>query len=138
MNAALPAVDAFYEQAACGLLATDAGGMIVRANATIHAWLGAQADALIGKLRFCDLLSVGARLFHHTRCVPLLELEGAVNEIQVDLHTLDGRRLPVLLNIVRRPGADGAWLDHWAVFGSTGRHAYEHALLGARKVAEDA
>ncbi|MDY0962947.1 hybrid sensor histidine kinase/response regulator [Massilia sp. CFBP9026] len=138
MNAALPAVDAFYEQAACGLLATDAAGMIVRANATIHAWLGAQADALTGKLRFCDLLSVGARLFHHTRCVPLLELEGAVNEVQVDLHTLDGRQLPILLNIVRQPGADGGWLDHWAVFRSTGRHAYEHALLGARKVAEEA
>lgn len=88
MNAALPAVDAFYEQAACGLLATDAGGMIVRANATIHAWLGAPSDALAGKLRFCDLLSVGARLFHHTRCVPLLQREGAVNEVQVDLLTL--------------------------------------------------
>jgi len=138
MNAALPAVDAFYEQAACGLLATDADGMIVRANATVHAWLGAPPDALVGKLRFCDLLSPGARLFHHTRCVPLLQLEGAVNEVQVDLLTLDGRHLPVLLNIVRQPAADGAWLDHWAVFRSSGRHAYEHALLGARKVAEDA
>ena len=138
MNAALPAIDAFYEQAACGLLATDAGGMIVRANATIHAWLGAPSDALTGKLRFCDLLSVGARLFHHTRCVPLLQREGAVNEVQVDLLTLDGRHLPVLLNIVRHPGADGAWVDHWAVFRSSGRHAYEHALLGARKVAEEA
>ena len=138
MNAALPAVEAFYEQAACALLVTDAGGMIVRANATLHAWLGAQSDALTGKLRFCDLLSVGARLFLHTRCVPLLEREGAVNEVQVDLLTLDGRHLPVLLNIVRRPGADGAWLDHWAVFRSSGRHAYEHALLDARKVAEEA
>lgn len=138
MNAALPAADSLYEQAACGLLATDANGMIVRANATIHAWLGAQVDALVGKLRFCDLLSVGARLFHHTRCVPLLQLDGAVNEVQVDLLTLDGRHLPVLLNIVRRPDPDGAWLDHWAVFRSSGRHAYEHALLDARKVAEEA
>ncbi len=138
MNAALPAVDSFYEQAACALLATDADGMIVRANATIHAWLGMQDDALVGKLRFCDLLSIGARLFHHTRCVPLLEREGAVNEVQVDLISTDGRHLPVLLNIVRRSGPDGGHLDHWAVFRSSGRHAYEHALLGARKVAEEA
>ena len=138
MNAALPAFDFLYEQAACGLLATDADGMIVRANATIHAWLGLDAGALAGKLRCCDLLAVGARLFHHTRCVPLLQREGAVDEVQLDLLAADGSRLPVLLNIVRRPSADGGWLDHWAVFRSSARHAYEHALLGARKVAEEA
>jgi len=138
MNAALPAFDSLYEQAACGLLATDADGMIVRANTTIHAWLGVDADALAGKLRFCDLMAVGARLFHHTRCVPLLQLEGTVNEVQLDLLAADGGHLPVLLNIVRRPAPGGGWLDHWAVFRSSGRHAYEHALLGARRVAEEA
>ena len=138
MNAALPAVDAFYEQAACGLLATDADGIIVRANATIHAWLGAQAGALAGKTRYRDLLSMGARLHHHVRCEPLLQLEGEVNEVQVDLIAVGGEHVPVLLNIVRRPGADGSYLDHWAVFRSSRRHAYEHALLGARKVAEEA
>ena len=138
MNAALPAIDSLYEQAACGLLATDADGMIVRANATIHDWLGMPPGALAGKMRFCDLLAVGARLFHHTRCVPLLQLEGEVGEVQVDLLTASGDHLPVLLNIARRPNAGGGWLDHCAVFRSSGRHAYEHALLGARKVAEDA
>ena len=138
MNAALPALDSLYEQAACGLLATDADGMIVCANATIHAWLGMPADGLAGKVRFCDLMSVGARLFHHTRCAPLLQLEGEVREVQVDLLAAGGEHLPVLLNIARRPEPGGGWLDHWAVFRSIARHAYEHALLGARKVAEEA
>jgi len=138
MNAALHAFDSLYEQAACGLLATDADGMIVRANATMHAWLGVPAGALAGRVSCCDLLAVGARLFHHTRCVPLLQREGAVSEVQLDLLAANGEHIPVLLNIVRRPEADGAWLDHWAVFRSSGRHAYEHALLDARRVAEEA
>ena len=139
MNLAPPAADALFEHAACGLLTTDADGLILHANATLHAWLGVQAGALAGKLRFCDLLSVGARLFHHTRCVPLLQLDGAVNEVQLDLHAADGRRIPVLVNIARRrDGDDAAPVDHVAVFRSTQRHAYEHALLEARKVAEEA
>src|SRR5690606_4360360 len=96
------------------------------------------SGALAGKVRFGDLLSVGASLFHHTRCVPLLQREGAVSEVQLDLLTADGGHLPVMLNIVRRPDANGAWLDHWAIFRSSGRHAYEHALLEARRVAEEA
>ena len=137
MNAPPPAADALYEHAACGLLATDADGLILHANGTLHAWLGMEAGALAGKVRFCDLLSVGARLFHHTRCAPLLQLQDAVSEVQLDLLTPDARRIPVLVNIVRRRDGDTT-IDHWAVFRSSQRHAYEHALLDARKVAEEA
>ncbi|WP_306395723.1 hybrid sensor histidine kinase/response regulator [Telluria beijingensis] len=137
MNAPPPAADALYEHAACGLVATDADGLILHANGTLHAWLGMEAGALAGKVRFCDLMSVGARLFHHTRCAPLLQLEGTVYEVQLDLLAADARRIPVLVNIVRRRDGDTA-IDHWAVFRSSQRHAYEHALLDARKVAEEA
>ncbi|WP_312511337.1 ATP-binding protein [Massilia sp.] len=142
MDTVQSASDLLFQQAACGLLATDASGIILCINATALAWLGYaedEADALAGKVRMCDLLSVGARLFHHTRCLPLLETQGAVAEIQVDLATRGGGRMPVLINIVRRrePGAMQA-VDHWALFKSVDRHAYEHALLGARRTAEAA
>jgi len=136
MDIILPAADRLFEQAACGLIVTDAHGMILRANATIHAWLGYGPGRLV-TLRMHDLLSMGARMFHHTRCEPLLRAGGAVNEVQVDLLSELGERMPALLNIVRQSDG-GLDVDHWAVFRSGERHAYESALLSARKAAEEA
>ena len=137
MDTVQPVSDLLFEQAACGLLATDAHGMILCANATAHALLGYDSEQLAGKVCMHDLLSVGARLFHHTRCQPLLETEGAVTEVQLDLVARGGVRVPVLINIVRRPDG-GRNVDHWAIFRSSDRHAYEHALLTARRTAEAA
>jgi len=137
MTSLQSASDLLFQQAACGLLATDADGMILCANATFHTWLGYDAGELAGQVCMLDLLSIGARLFHHTRCRPLLDTEGAVAEIQLDLITREGGRLPVLINIARRTEA-GVSVDHWALFKSADRHAYEHALLGARRSAEAA
>ena len=140
MDTLQSASDVLFQQAACGLVATDADGIILCINATALAWLGYapdEADALAGTVRMCELLTVGARLFHHTRCLPLLESQGAVAEIQFDLVTRGGGRLPVLINIVRRRD-DGRVTDHWALFKSAARHAYEHALLSARRTAEAA
>ncbi|WP_229411292.1 hypothetical protein, partial [Massilia sp. WF1] len=36
MDTILPCTDALFEQAACGLLLTDADGLILRANATVR------------------------------------------------------------------------------------------------------
>jgi PAS domain S-box-containing protein len=133
----LPDDDALFEHAACGLLLTDANGLILRANATVRAWLGYEEAELAGKLRMPDLLPVGARLFFHTRCLPMLQVQGSVAEIQVDLRHRGGERRPVLVNIARRQQG-GRAVDHWAVFESAERHAYERELLAARKTAEAA
>jgi len=137
MNAIQPGADALFERAACGLLLTDADGLILRANATVRGWLGYEEDELAGKLRMPDLLPMGARLFHYTHCLPLLRDQGAVAEIQIDLRDRDGERLPVLVNIVRGH-QDGRVVDQWALFQSADRHAYERQLLAARKTAESA
>ncbi|MEW7849085.1 PAS domain-containing protein [Massilia aurea] len=133
MNA-LSAPDLFFDQAACGLMAIHANGMIVSANASLHAWLGLAPGALAGR-PVNELLPAGARLFHHTCCAPRLQLEGAIHDIQTELLTPGGTRLPVLLSIVRRREGD-ADIDHWALFRSAGRHAYENALLCATEAAE--
>ena len=136
MDATLPVTDRHFDQAACGLIVTDAHGMILRANAAIHAWLGYGPGRLV-TLRVHTLFTTGARLYHHTRCAPLLQAEGTVGEVQLDLLSAVGERVPVLLNIVRRR-EDGLDVDHWAVFRSHARHAYENALLGACRAAEEA
>ena len=137
MDTILSGADALFEQAACGLLLTDADGLILRANATVRAWLGYEEAELVGRLRMPDLLPMGARLFHHTHCVPLLQQHGAVAEIQVDLCNRREEHLPVLVNIVRAR-LDGQVVDHWALFQSADRHAYECELLAARRTAEAA
>ncbi|QGZ38589.1 phospho-acceptor domain-containing protein [Pseudoduganella flava] len=130
----LPA--ALYDDAACALLLVGPDGLIERANRAAHGWLGYAEGELAHHVRILDLLPVGARLFYHTHCQPLLVANGAVEEIQVDLCGRPGR-LPVLINITRRRiGADT--FDHWAIFKASDRQAYERELLLARQTAEAA
>jgi PAS domain S-box-containing protein len=137
MPEGLPGSDILFEQAACALLVTDSDGTILRANAAACAWLGWAQAELVGRQRMLDLLPVGARLFHHTHCMPLLAMQGSVAEIQVDLRDRNQVRVPVLINIVRRREGDREF-DHWALFKATDRRAYERELLAARKAAESA
>ena len=136
MNAALTATDLFFDQAACGLMATDAHGMILTANASLHAWLGMTPGALVGT-RLHDLLPASARLFHYTCCVPRLQSEGAAHDIQIDLLMAGGARLPILVQLVRQRDGDRE-IDHWALFRAGGRHAYENALLCKSEAADGA
>jgi PAS domain S-box-containing protein len=135
VDTSLPGADALFEQAACGLLLTDADGLILRANAAVRTWLGYEEAELVGKLRMPDLLPTGARLFHDTHCLPLLQDHGAVTEIQLELCNRLEERLPVLVNIVRSHHA-GRVIDQWALFPAAERHAHECELLAAHERAE--
>nr|WP_229430095.1 ATP-binding protein [Pseudoduganella umbonata] len=126
-----------FDHAACALVLAGEDGVILKANATACAWLGYDEAELAGKVRMRDLLPVGARLFYHTHCQPILEVQGSVAEIQVSLVNRRKERLPMLVNIVRRREGDAS-VDHWALFKSADRHAYERELLAARKAAEAA
>ena len=134
---AQPSGDILFDHAACALLLTGVDGVILRANATACTWLGYEEEELVGKVRMHDLLPVGARLFYHTHCQPILQVQGSVAEIQVDLRNRRQERLPMLINISRRADADGM-VDHWALFKASDRRAYERELLAARKAAEAA
>jgi PAS domain S-box-containing protein len=133
----LPPGEELFDHAACGLLLTDANGLVLCVNTTICHWLGYEKEELVGKMRMLDLLPVGARLFHHTHCQPILQVQGSVAEIQVDLRNRRQERLPMLINISRRQMGEHS-VDHWAVFKAADRQAYERELLSARKAAETA
>ncbi len=136
-DAALPPLDALYEQAGCGLLVTDAKGLILRVNATLCAWLGFTADELVGQARIHDRLPVGARLFHQTHCEPILQMQGSLAELQLELFDRQKQRVPMLANIARRRHGDRVY-DEWALFVARDRRSYERELLAARKGAERA
>jgi len=124
--------DTLYENAACGLLVTESDGTIRRVNATFAEWMGYRADDLVGTLRFQDLLTVGGRVFHQTHWQPLLQMQGSVSEVKLDIVRQNGERMPVLLNAIRRSHG-GRIFHELAVFVATDRHKYEVELLHARK-----
>ncbi|MBC7896565.1 MAG: response regulator [Cytophagaceae bacterium] len=133
----LPAYDALFEHAACGLLVTSPDGTIQRVNTTFCEWLGYAADELISTRRVQDLITVGGRIFHQTHWVPMLQMQGSISEVKLDALHRDGRSIPMLFNAVRRRHGDET-LDELAVLIVSDRQKYERALLVARRGAEEA
>ncbi len=64
-------------------------------------------------------------------------MQGSVAEVKVDIVAADGRRLPTLMNAIRRE-IDGRLLHQIALIVVADRHKYERALLDARKRADAA
>jgi PAS domain S-box-containing protein len=124
-----------YELAPCGLMLTSATGTILRMNATICHWLGYEVGDLLGKFRVQDLLTIGGKVFYQTHCAPLLDMQGSVAEVQLDMRRRDGERIPMLLNIARRQ-CNGTIFEEFALFIATDRKSYERELLAARRTAE--
>jgi sigma-B regulation protein RsbU (phosphoserine phosphatase) len=130
--------DALQEQlqaqldlAPCGLLRTDTSGVIQRVNLTFSQWVGYERDELIGR-KLPDLLTMGARIFHLTHLLPLLQMQGSVSEVKLELVHRDGHTLPMVLNASRHQ-ADGAVFTEIAVFVARDRDKYERELLLARR-----
>ncbi len=116
---------------------TSVDGTIRRANATFCTWIGRTPDELVDKQRLSDLLTIGGRLFHQTHWAPLLQLQGSVGEVKLELLHRDGRKLPMLLNAVRRRHGEVPY-DEIALVIVTDRDRYERELLLARQQAESA
>ena len=120
-----------YEDAACGLMVTEANGTILRANRTFCAWLGRSPSELVGS-RLQSFLSVGAKIFHQTHWAPLLTMQGSLSEVKLEFRHADGRKIPMVLNaVVRKPA--GVERHEIAAFSAHDRHRYEQELVTARQ-----
>jgi sigma-B regulation protein RsbU (phosphoserine phosphatase) len=140
-DTALLADDAeeLYDRAPCAYLSTTPEGIVVKVNQTFLTWTGLSRADLVGRRRFADLLSVGGRIYHETHFAPMLQLQGSVREMALDMVTADGGRLPVLVNAVLERGPDGApRVIRVALFDATERRQYERELVRARRTAEEA
>jgi sigma-B regulation protein RsbU (phosphoserine phosphatase) len=141
-DAGFPAIleddaDDLYEHAPCGNLSTMLDGTIAKVNATLLGWLGYTREELVGLRRFSDLLTVGGRLYHETHFAPLLQMQGEVGGVALELRAKDGERLPVLVSSVVKTGGDGQpVLIRTTVFDARDRRAYERELLRARQAAD--
>jgi len=128
-----------YEQAPCAYLSTLHDGTIIRGNQTFFSWIGARSEDIVGKTRFQALLTVGSRIYYETHYAPLLQMQGFVNEIALEVRRTDGAVRPIVASARQLPGAGGApTINRVALFDSTDRRRYEQELLQARKRAEEA
>ena len=130
----LPSPADLYEDAPCGLLVTDRDGTIQRVNRTMGSWTGYRPDELIGRT-VQSLMTMGARIFHQTHWAPLLQLQGSVSEVKLDIIHRDGQVKPVMVNAIRR--TENGFVRHeLAMFMAQERHLYERELVASRKRAE--
>lgn len=129
--------DDLYEHAPCGNLSALPDGTIVKVNATLLGWLGYQREEIVGRKRFSELLTVGARIYYETHFAPLLVMQGEISGIALDLQAKDGTRFPVLTSSLTAADSAGKpRLIRTIVFDGRDRRAYEQELLHARRVAE--
>jgi PAS domain S-box-containing protein len=124
-----------WERAPCGLIVVGADGAVLAANETLCRWLGYERSELIGVKKFTELMPMGARVFLQTHWTPLLQIQGSVSEVQLDLLHKRGQRVPMMLNAIRREH-DGQVRDEIALLVATDRKLYERELLAARAKAE--
>ena len=132
----LPPFDVLYDEAACGLALTEEDGTFLRVNSTLCRWLGRQPDELVGLRKLQELLTMGGRIFHQTHWAPLLQMQGSVAEVKLEIVHKDGRRLPMLMNAVRGEH-DGRKFHQVAIAVADDRNKYERELLRARTRAEE-
>ncbi|GHD82808.1 PP2C family protein-serine/threonine phosphatase [Streptomyces goshikiensis] len=128
-----------YECAPCGYLSTLMDGTIAKINKTLLDWLGLEREAVVGRMRFTDLLTMGGKLYHETHFAPLLRMQGELGGVALEIRKADGVRMPVLVSSVVKHGATGEpLLIRTTFFDARDRRAYEEELLRARKAAEEA
>jgi sigma-B regulation protein RsbU (phosphoserine phosphatase) len=126
-----------YERAPCGYLSMRPDGTIVKVNQTFLTWTGYRREDLLAGRRFADLLSAGGRIYHETHFGPLLQMQGQVREIALEVVGPDGRRLPVVVNAALERAPDGSpRVIRAALFDATERREYERELVRAKERAE--
>lgn len=131
---ALLSNDAFFDNAPCGLVVMAADGTLLRCNQTLGNWLGYDKDALQAR-SFEQLLTVVGRTFLLTHWGPLLNMQGSVSEVKLELRHHDGHLVSMLLNGVRRETAEGIRYQ-LALFSITERNRNEGAVFVAMQRAE--
>jgi sigma-B regulation protein RsbU (phosphoserine phosphatase) len=126
------AAEDLFEEAPCGYLSTRLDGTILKVNRTFEAWTGRSRRELLAGVRFQELLSPGGQIYHETHYAPLLQMQGSVRGIAVEIMRADGSALPALINSVLRRDEEGrAQVIRTTIFDATDRRRYEQELLRA-------
>lgn len=125
----------YFENAPCGLVVMAADGAIIRANQTFCDWLGYDSTRMHA-CSFDQLLTVAGRVFQSTHWKPLMDMQGSVAEVKVDLQHRNGTAVAMLLNGVRQASENGV-VYQLALFGISQRDRNERGVFVAMQRAEE-
>lgn len=131
--------DQLLDNAPCGYLQIDSGGSILRINKTLLRWLGFEAEEEIENRSIEDLFSMGGKIYCQTHMLPLLQMQGEISEINLNMAGRNSVTFPVLIN-AKKDALEPDQMDTFSVFviDITQRKMYESELLKERKKAEGA
>jgi phosphoserine phosphatase RsbU/P len=132
----LPTTDELFELSPSGSLVVSASGTILKVNRTFCRWMGLSAEELVQRKKLQELFTMGGRIFHQTHWLPMLEMQGSLSEVKLDLRDVNGKTFPALLNAVRCRTEHGSF-DLISVVVARERNQYERELLSARKRADE-
>jgi PAS domain S-box-containing protein len=109
LTGASAAIRDLYDHAPCGYHSVDPKGTIIAINQTELRWLGRQAEEVVGRIRFADMIAPRSLQLYETTFARVKEHGGAA-DIELDLLRKDGTTFPVLLNSSAVRGDDGKYL----------------------------
>jgi sigma-B regulation protein RsbU (phosphoserine phosphatase) len=107
-------------------------GRILRANHAFCSLVRRPLDAVLST-PLPSLLSVAGRIYFDTHLGPMLDLNGRVDEVALDVVTAEGTKVPVLLNANTD---DSGAVVRIVMFGASERRRYEIDLLRSTRAAE--
>lgn len=127
-----------YNNPYCGYFTALPDGIIVKINDTLLQWLQRERAEVLGIMRWQDFLTMGGKMFYETHFAPLLQMHDVVREVNMDVVSKTGAKMPMLINAVQVKGSEGnVLLSRSVVIDMTERKQYERELLLAKKDAED-
>jgi|GEM_PF-5230546 len=121
------------DRAPCGYLSLTDDLTIVAVNDTLLGWLGREGAKLDGQ-PVAAVLSLPGRILLQMYFMPMIRLNGKVEEMYLSLQTRSGEELPVILYAARREQGDAA-VNECVLLPMRRRQEYEHTILEAEKAA---
>jgi PAS domain S-box-containing protein len=119
-----------------GFLSFGDDGLIQDLNRPLEAMFGYGPGELMGQ-HVETLLTVPSRIFYHTHILPLLKMQGRLQEAYVSGRSKSGDELPLLVNASRYE-QEGVVLNECLITIMRKRSEYEDEILRAKKAAERA
>ncbi|MEG9225435.1 PAS domain-containing protein [Aeromicrobium sp. Sec7.5] len=114
------------ELTSCGYVLIGHDGLVARTNAEFRRLVDREQHELIGTATLESLLSTGGRRYAETHLRPMLQLDGWVREVELDLVRPDRTEVSVLFNADTMTGEGPAF--RVVVVEARERHRDEHGL----------
>ncbi|MBW4460366.1 MAG: PAS domain S-box protein [Nodosilinea sp. WJT8-NPBG4] len=104
------AIDNLYHRAPCGYHSLDSNGVFIEINDTELGWLGYDREAVVGRLRFWDVITPASQAIF-TANFSLFKQRGRINDLEFELVGANGSTQWILLNAIAEYDEQGNYVS---------------------------